>query len=55
MVGFITDREIERAEEDFPGIGRFLASLSQKPRTFLELVAMYEHWREGDEVRRFAA
>jgi len=55
MVGFITDREIERAEEDFPGIGRFLASLAKKPRTFLELVAMYEHWREGDEVRRFAA
>jgi hypothetical protein len=55
MVGFITDRELERAEEDFPGIGRFLASLTQKPRTFLELVARFEHWREADEVRRLAA
>ena len=55
MIGFITDRELERAEEDFPGIGRFLASLTQKPRTFLELVARFEHWREADEVRRLAA
>ena len=55
MVGFITDREIERAEEVFPGIRRFLASLSKKPRTFLELVALFERWREPEEVRRFAA
>jgi hypothetical protein len=55
MVGFITDRDLERAEEDFPGIGRFLASLYKKPRTFLELVAMFEHWREADEVPRLAA
>jgi hypothetical protein len=55
MVGFITDRELERAEEDFPGIGRFLASLAKKPRTFLELVAKFERWRDPDEVRRFAA
>ena len=55
MLGFITDRELERAEEAFPGIGRFLASLSEKPRTFLELVAMFEHWREPASVRRLAA
>jgi hypothetical protein len=55
MVGFITDRELERAEEDFPGIRRFLASLSKKPRTFLELVAKFQRWCEPEEVRRFAA
>ena len=55
MVGFITDREIERAEEEFPGIGRFLTLLYPKPRTFLELVAMFEHWCEPDEVGHLAA
>ena len=51
MVGFITDRELERAEEDFPGIGHFRASLVEKPRTFLELVALFEHWREPVPLR----
>jgi hypothetical protein len=55
MVGFITERELERAEEAFPGIVQFLESLSEKPRTFLELVALFEHWREPAEVRRRAA
>jgi hypothetical protein len=55
MVGYITERELERAEEAFPGIVRFLASLSAKPRTFLELVARFEQARERVEVRRFAA
>ena len=54
MTGFITDLEIERAEEDFPGIGRFLASLSPKPRTFLELMALFERWRETVEAGSFA-
>src|SRR5687768_13517810 len=43
MVGFITERELKRAEEAFPGIVRFLESLSEMPRTFLELVVLFEH------------
>jgi len=55
MVGFITERELGRAEETFPGIVQFLEALADKPRTFLELVAMFEHWREPASVRRLAA
>jgi hypothetical protein len=42
MVGFITERELIEADEAFPGIKRFFESLRRKPRTFLNLVAMYE-------------
>ena len=55
MVGFITERELGRAEETFPGIVQFLEALADKPRTFLELVAMYEHWREPHALGRSAA
>ena len=55
MVGFITERELEPAEAAFPGIARFLESLSEKPRTFLELVALFEHWRESAQVFRLVA
>ena len=46
MVGFITERDLYQADEAFPGIVRFFATLSPKPRTFLELVTLYEHWSE---------
>jgi hypothetical protein len=46
MVGFITERDLAHAEQSFPGIGRFFAAQAQKPRTFLELVARFEHWGE---------
>lgn len=52
MVGFITERELGRAEETFPGIERFLESLPDKPRTFLELVVLFEEWRERPKVGR---
>jgi hypothetical protein len=55
MVGFITERELGRAEEAFPGIVRFLASLPEKPRTFLQLVALFDHWSASSERRRLAA
>ena len=55
MVGFITERELKRAEEEFPGIVPFLESLPERPRTFLELVARFVHRREAAEVRRLAA
>jgi hypothetical protein len=54
MVGFITERELRRAEEAFPGIVRFLESLSERPLTFLELVALFEHRHESAEARRLA-
>jgi hypothetical protein len=46
MVGFITERHLDQAEEAFPGIARFFASLARKPRTFLELVSLFA-WGEG--------
>jgi hypothetical protein len=55
MVGFITERELERAEEAFPGIVRFFESLSRKPCTFLELLSLFEHWCEPAEDARRAA
>jgi hypothetical protein len=50
MVGFITERELQQADEAFPGIVRFFESLSRKPRTFLELVWRFERanqWAQG--------
>ena len=55
MVGYITERELEQADEAFPGIARFFESLSRKPRTFLELVALFEHWCTPAQVLRRAA
>ena len=47
MAGFITERELIEADEAFPGIKRFFESLPRKPRTFLNLVAMYEKLAPG--------
>jgi hypothetical protein len=44
MVGVITERDLDEAEETFPGIVRFFETLTTKPRTFLELVSLFEHW-----------
>jgi hypothetical protein len=44
MQGFITDSELTQADQEFPGIARFFAALEVKPRTFLELVAQFDHW-----------
>lgn len=44
MSGFITELHLAQAEEAFPGIRSFFESLSCKPRTFLDLVALFEHW-----------
>lgn len=44
MVGVITEQHLEQAEEEFPGISQYLATCTCKPRTFLELVARFEHW-----------
>jgi len=45
VLGFITDADLEQADLEFPGIARFFATLTVKPRTFLELVARFEHSR----------
>jgi len=56
MVGFITERDLDQAEEAFPGICQFFDSLPRKPRTFLELVSWYDHWCEpAEEVAEAAA
>jgi hypothetical protein len=46
MVGFITEQHLSEAEEEFPGISRFFEACTCKPRTFLELVALFEHWSQ---------
>ena len=55
MLGFITERDLDQAEQEFPGIGHFFETMSPKPRTFLELVSRFEHWCEpADDVRQAA-
>ena len=46
MQGFITDADLGEADEVFPGIAKFFDSLTEKPRTFLELVSQFDHWTE---------
>ncbi len=54
MAGFITERQLAEAAEAFPGIVRFFESLSRKPQTFLELMALFERWCEAPDVRQAA-
>jgi hypothetical protein len=42
MRGFITERELEQADVEFPGILRFFQSLVAKPRTFLDLLSLFQ-------------
>jgi hypothetical protein len=44
MKGFITDNELAQADQEFPGIARLFGTLRVKPRTFLDLVALYDGW-----------
>jgi hypothetical protein len=44
MKGFITEKELGQAEQEFPGIARLFVTLHIKPRTFLDLVALYDGW-----------
>ena len=55
MVGFITEQNLEQAEEAFPGIRKLFESLPRKPRTFLELLALFQHWCDAAERSRTAA
>ena len=50
MVGFITERDLDQAEEAFPGITAYFEALTTRPRTFLELVSQFEHWCEPAEM-----
>lgn len=44
MGGFITEKHFTEAECEFPGIrALYLACGTDKPKTFLELVARYLH------------
>ena len=42
MRGYITEKDFDACEEEFPGIVSLYRSLADKPRTFLELVYIYE-------------
>jgi hypothetical protein len=41
MLGYITECDLVQADEEFPGILGFFASLTEKPLTFLDLVAAW--------------
>ena len=55
MVGFITERDLKQADEEFPGILGFFEALASKPRTFLDLLSMFQHWGEAAEELAEAA
>jgi hypothetical protein len=42
MRGYITEKDFEACEQEFPGIVTLYRALAVKPRTFLELVYVYE-------------
>jgi hypothetical protein len=42
MRGYITEKDFAECEQEFPGIVSFYRTLAVKPRTFLELVYVYE-------------
>jgi hypothetical protein len=50
--GRITERELPLAEESFPGISRFYATLERKPMTFLQLVWAFEGSKMARPARR---
>jgi hypothetical protein len=52
MVGLITERHLQQAEEAFPGIAGFFAALSPKPRTFLELLFAFQRRDDGTGKKR---
>lgn len=51
MLGFITERNLDQAEKEFPGIQAFFSTLVAKPCTFLDLLAAFEHWCESPTDR----
>jgi hypothetical protein len=55
MVGVITERDLDEAEQVFPGIEHFFETLAEKPRTFLELLSQFEHWCDHDQSMQQAA
>ena len=55
MRGVITERDLDEAEQCFPGIARFFEALATKPRTFLELVSLFERWCPHRDEPREAA
>jgi hypothetical protein len=51
--GFITERDFDEAEDEFPRIASFYEHCLKKPRTFLELVWQFEEAMSACEnVRR---
>ena len=54
MSGFITERDFDAAEMEFPGIQRLYESLLSKPKTFLELVWTWEKEQEVSSKREAA-
>jgi hypothetical protein len=50
MLGYITERDLQQADESFPGIAELFESLPSKPRTFLDLLAIFEHWGDDKKI-----
>jgi hypothetical protein len=55
MSGYITEKDLDQADEAFPGIKAFFEGLREKPLTFLELVALFGHWCESGRELAAAA
>jgi hypothetical protein len=52
MQGYITESDLNEADQAFPGIARLFESLDVKPRTFLELVSLFDHWSDEATQRK---
>ena len=46
--GLITEEDLPKAEQEWPGLQEFLSTLpeQERPPTFLELVWRFECWRQ---------
>jgi hypothetical protein len=44
LEGLVTDRDLQLAEQEFPGICRFHEECRGKHRTFLDLLAAFISW-----------
>jgi hypothetical protein len=49
LQGFVTEADLPQAEEEWPGLQKFLERIPfhQRPGTFLELVWRFESWRQS--------
>jgi len=42
LQGFITERNLDEADQEFPGIKQFYLAMTARVRTFLDLLRLFE-------------